>query len=190
MGWREKTKASVLETWLQVTAISLNGRHGVIDDFWSRVVGVTENAYWKYIRADPMCRQGLKPPEVCVTVDCNTVEARLRPLMMKAVPDGVKKTALNTHETGVADLLFGVMLEAGPGNARDRTQTMDEVIKVTPPSPQGVHDALQNWKFALGRLGKLGVALPDPTIQHGALKTLVSKIHEADPEFSLATTIT
>ena len=137
----------------------------------------------RYLSLGPIDRPLVRVDVGWINPEQYSIELRLRPLILEAVPEVVRRSALSTRQTGVADLLFAAMIEAGPGTLRDREQTLKAVNTVQHSAVADVYDHLQKWKFDLTRLMRLGMAPPDPTVQAQPLRSMVAKMAEADAAF-------
>ena len=156
------SKATAYEDWLQRTAMRIGGLHHMLESYWSAAQLATATAYDRYLNLGPIDRPMVRADSSWITPDQYCIEMRLRPISLEAVPEVVRKSALSTRQTGVADLLFTVMIEAGPGTLKDREATLDAVNHPSQPPVAGVYEQLQRWKFDLTRLMRLGMALRTP----------------------------
>ena len=72
----------------------------------------------------------------------------------------------------------------GPGTEQDRAYTLNNVVPKGPAVPvQQIYEKLHTWRFSMMRLGTLGVALLDPSVQRNVLIHYVAKLSEADGDF-------
>ena len=177
------SRAAAFETWLQRAALRIGGLHRKIEAFWFATQMATAAAYDQYLSLGPIDRPLVKVDSSWITPEQYSIELRLRPLILEAVPEVVRKSALSTRQTGVAELLFAAMIEAGPGTLRDREQTLKAVSSVPHIAVPDVYEHLQRWKFDLTRLMRLGMAPPDPTVQAATLRSMVAKMAEGDAAF-------
>ena len=73
---------------------------------------------------------------------------------------------LHTPATSCSDFAFHAMIDAGPGTAKDRTNTLNRVGSKGPAVPvHQIYVRLQRWRFEMVRPTSLGVVPPDPTVQ-------------------------
>ena len=152
------SKATAFEDWLQRTALRIGGLHHRLETFWMAVQVATATAYDRYLNLGPIDRPMVRVDSSWITPEQYCIEMRLRPIILEAVPEVVRKSALSTRQTGVADLLFAAMIEAGPGTLKDRESTLDAVNHPAQTPVAGVYELLQRWKFDLTRLMRLGMA--------------------------------
>ena len=111
------------------------------------------------------------------------------PLLLEALPAQIKKEALSTRCTAVSQRLFATLVASGPGTIKDRSTVLQEVERRNQPTPPlgKLHEELKSWKFSLTRLQLMGFMVPDPIVQLGVLRNMVSalKDHSRDFEFRL-----
>ena len=177
------SKATAFENWLQRAALRIGGLHQKLESFWMAAQLATATAYDRYLSLGPIDRPMVRVDSSWITAEQCCIEMRLRPIILEAVPEVVRKSALSTRQTGVADLLFAAMIEAGPGTLKDRESTLEAVNHPAQTPVAGVYEQLQRWKFDLTRLMRLGMAPPDPTMQANTLKRMVAKMAEQDTAF-------
>ena len=137
------SRAAAFETWLQRAALRIGGLHRKLETFWLAVQMATAAAYDQYLSLGPIDRPMVKVDSSWITAEQYSIELRLRPLILEAVPEVVRKSALSTRQTGVADLLFAAMIEAGPGTLRDRESTLKAVSNVAQTPVPEVYEHLQ-----------------------------------------------
>ena len=183
LEWGSEAKAKSYEVWVQRVAIKVSGWHPDIEKYWQIVQLAAAEAYEQYLYLGPMQRAMVRPDVSRVPANLHTIELRMRSMLLDAIPAGVRKAALNTMQTSVSELLFAVMVEAGPGTAKDRDATLKAVSQAGVSAMRDVYDNLQKWKFDLTRLMRLGMAPPDPTVQAETLRRMVQRMAENDTAF-------
>ena len=122
-------KAHAFEEWVQRAAMRIGAWHPLIDLFWQRSERAAREAYEYYLSRGPLERPLVKPNTEWFGADRQSlsIELRLRPLLLDSVPEQVQSGALATRQTSVTELLFSIMVEAGPGTLRDRKLVLREV---------------------------------------------------------------
>ena len=76
------------------------------------------------------------------------------------------------------------MIDAGPGTATGRSNTLQSVGTKGPSAPvHSIHDRLQRWRFEMVRLSSLGGGAPDPSVQVNVAQHFVGKLAETDRAF-------
>ena len=140
------TKASSFEQWSKLVDISLSGVHPTVARHWKLMRMNTETIYQQYLHLDPIQRQSIDQVGDWVPAEFEPVEMKLRPIILAAVTEGVRTSALSTGFVSVSDLFFGLMVEAGPGSVRDRDTTYKEVTSNRVLAVKDIYDALQNRK--------------------------------------------
>ena len=97
------------------------------------------------------------------------------------MPAHVQATLLRTSNVTCADILYQVLIDAGPGTESDRSCTLKSVVQLGPQAPvAAIYDRLRTWRFNMARLSSLGVMPPDPSVQRNALVHIVGKLAETD----------
>ncbi|CAK0822789.1 unnamed protein product, partial [Prorocentrum cordatum] len=138
-----------------------------------------------YLSRGPLERPLVKPNAEWFGADRHSlsIELRLRPLLLDSVPEQVQSGALATRQTSVTELLFGIMVEAGPGTLRDRTPVLREVERRDNKAAALAlcYQELNSWKFSLTRLQRM--AAPDPVTQLATLRGIATGMAEADANF-------
>ena len=107
----------------------------------------------------------------------------MRPLVLSTLPANVQSMALSTRQLSVVELIFGAMVDAGPGTKRDREVLHKAVAKETAADVKEVYTTLQTWKFDLQRMVRLGMQPPDPSLQADTLRATVKKMADKDQAF-------
>ncbi|CAK0814311.1 unnamed protein product, partial [Prorocentrum cordatum] len=140
-----------------------------------------------YLSRGPLERPIVKPNAEWFGADCQSlsIELRLRPLLLDSVPEQVQSGAPATRQTSVTELLFGIMVEAGPGTLRDRKLAPREVGRRDNKAAALAlcYQELNSWKFSLTRLQRLGTAAPGPVTQLATLRGIVKGMAEAGANF-------
>ncbi|CAK0841897.1 unnamed protein product, partial [Prorocentrum cordatum] len=181
-------KASTFEDWLQRASIRIGGLHPALEAFWARAQECCAVAHDEYLSLDLLRRPLIRPAAHMMPAELRNVELRLRPLLLDAMPENIRKQALATRQTAVADILFAAMVEAGPGTLKDREATLKAVERRGQQASNqvaDVYESLQRWKFDLTRLQRLGMAAPDPTVQLSTLRGMVRRMSETDGSFEM-----
>ncbi|CAK0866540.1 unnamed protein product [Prorocentrum cordatum] len=180
-------KAHAFEEWVQRAAMRIGGWHPLVDLFWQRSERAAREAYEYYLSRGPLERPLVKPNTEWLGADRQSlsIELRLRPLLLDAVPEQVQRGALATRQTSVTERLFSIMVEAGPGTLRDRKLVLREVERRDNKAAALAfcYQELNSWKFSLTRLQRLGMAARDPVTQLATLRGIVKGMAEADANF-------
>ena len=107
---------------------------------------------------------------------------RLRSLLLNVIPSTSKAMCLSTEQTSTTDILFVVVVEAGPGTHTDKDVVLAKVSKGVTASVKTCWKELNDWKFAFNRLTILGVQPPDPSVQLTAIKKISNNLIQTDAE--------
>ena len=150
---------------------------------------VVQETYLTYLWHGPLDRPAIRPlqpyqwmKDDSDLVNFNSIELRMRSILLDLVPECVKRSCLSTRQLSTADILFATHVDAGPGTGTDKSLTLRTVSTARAVEPHQVCEELQRWKFAATRLARLGVAPPDPILQLDALKTIIAKMLDENQE--------
>jgi hypothetical protein len=177
------SKPTAFERWSQLVELKVSSLHPEAAVYWQSVRMAAGAAYDQYLWLNPM-------QKVRVAVDITSIPARyialemkLRAAILAALPETVMSMALATHKLAVAELLFAAMVDAGPGTQSDREHMHRAVTNVASGDIKDVYAQLQQWRFDLDRLVRLGMQPPDPTLQHRTLKSMEARMASKDSAF-------
>ena len=170
--------------WMQMCALKLGSISPACEEFWKHITKQVRAAHEAYLKASPTERSsvevmGRNPPRLEV------VERRLRPAILAAVPETVRRHAMSQGKTAVAEVAFRACVEAGPGTAGDREATLRAVT--APPEPRNAKDAvsaLELWKTSMQRMRSLDISHPDCDVLAAVLRRLITPVVDANPDFS------
>ena len=73
------------------------------------------------------------------------------------------------------EIAFQILIDAGPGDRKDRDSLVDLLTRKRTVEPAQFHNYLHRWQYAMTRLDKYGMALPDPSILYGILLAAAEK---------------
>ena len=94
------SKAAAFETWMQRASLRICGLHERVESYWHMAQAMTAEAYDRYLMLGPMQRSIVRPDSSWVSSEQYGTELRMRPILLEAVPECVRKAALNTRQTG------------------------------------------------------------------------------------------
>ncbi len=187
LSWTGGSKAPKYEEWMQTSTLYFASVHPQVESWWCNLRAAVDASYGEYLHVDPLQRPCICPQTSWTEVGTQRqVEYKYRPYLLQAMPESIQTQALATRQLSCSELVFAVCVEAGPGTLRDKAATLKAVERrgvPAAPAREEVYVELQRWKFDFARLQRLGAVAPDPTIQLTTLRTLVSKMAEADEDF-------
>ena len=130
------SKPAVLEQWLQSMGMEIGGLHYLLEVFWTRAVKVVKYAHFAYLSKGPLQRHEIRPLQpdslvfdVTESIVFRCIEMRLRSLLLNVIPTTSKAMCLSTEQTSTTDILFVVVVEAGPGTHTDKDVVLEKVSK-------------------------------------------------------------
>ena len=114
--------------------MEIGGLHFQLEVYWNRAVKVVKDAHYAYLSKPPLQRGEVRPlqPEALVfdrteSTIFYSIEARLRSLLLNVIPETSKTRCLATKQLSTTDILFVVVVEAGPGTMNDKDVVLDKV---------------------------------------------------------------
>ncbi|CAK0891878.1 unnamed protein product, partial [Prorocentrum cordatum] len=162
------SKASKYEGWLQTSTLYYASVRPRVEAWWCNLRAAVDASHDEYLHVGPLQRPCICPQTSWAEVGAQRqVEYKYRPYLLQAMPESVKAQALAARQLSCSELVFAVCVEAGPGALRDRAATLKAVERRGNPAAPARGEAVA----------------PDPTIQFTTLRTLVSKMAEADEDF-------
>ena len=182
-------RASALEDWLQRVGLKVGGWHRLIGGFFDMLQEVGYEAYNQYLSLQPMDRSSIRPRldwyVPFAHLKYMDIEGKLRPVLLEAVPTTVRQQALATRATSTVEVMFHTLIWAGPGTLKDKKDVLAAVERRDKGAVavKECHATLQRWQFDLVRLQRLQMAPPDPVVQVGILRTMVSGVVEQFNDF-------
>ena len=157
--------------------MEIGGLHKQLGIYWSRAEKVAKDAHYAYLSNGPLQRHEVRPlqPDSLVfdimeSIVFETIEARLRSLLLNVIPESVKSMCLSKELLSTTDILFEVYVDAGPGTHTDKDAVLDKVTNGATASVKECWKELNDWKFGFNRLTALDVSPPDSSKQLAALK--------------------
>ena len=102
--------------------MEIGGLHHMLEVYWKRAVNVVRDAHFAYLSKGPLQRHEIKPlqPDSLIldpteSIIFRSIEMRLRSLLIHTIPETSKSMCISTKQLSTTDILFTVVVEAGPG---------------------------------------------------------------------------
>eukprot|EP00971_Amphidinium_carterae_P169429 3356775-Amphidinium_carterae.2 len=157
------------------------GSLGVL--YWNVLAARVEDAYQRHLRAPYLDKSSVKVDPTIVP-EVMFIESRLRPMLLQAIPEMLKKVLLQRGTTSVCEILFELTVDAAPGSLEDRRMLQGQLVstRVATSCRDAVY-VLQQWSGHLRRAEELKIEMPDSQVPFYSLKRLVSKLAQRNKEF-------
>ena len=110
------------EKWIMSVDRLMQGLHPEIGVYWKKALKDAEVTYFKYLKDVSSTRVSLQPkPDMDLLTDIEArIEARMKPLLMSAVPQVVNQQCMFLEDLNCTQVLYRTMVMAGPASKEDR----------------------------------------------------------------------
>ena len=120
------------ETWVKKVRMQLESRHSQIVSWWDVAYCNALATYERYLALSPLQRSAVRPEMRNYTVVHHQVERYMRCHLINAVPMNVQSTLLHMSNVTCVDVLYQVLIDAGPGTENDRANALKSVVQLGP----------------------------------------------------------
>ena len=164
----------------------MKGFHPEIGIYWNKALKEAETTYFEYLKDVSSTRVSLQPkPDMDLLTDIEArIEAKMKPLLMNAVPQVVSQQCMFLEDLNCTQVLYRTMVMAGPASKEDRKYMHELLTQPREVEATKLYDQLIMWQFARNRLKKYGFNEPEPSQLYDTLKMMCLKLTEKNPEFN------
>ena len=177
-----RSRAEQFAVWKDLVALQIQslGEAGLA--CWTAIWTKVESAYRRHLASPYMQRSTIRveDPHDVVYPD---LERRLRPLLLQALTEGLRRGLLMRNTTACAEVLLELMIDAAPGSMDDRRTLQQSLTSLqTATSHRHAMHVLEAWSAHMRRAKEMHLEMPDSQLMLAAVKQAVSKVVERSKE--------
>ena len=155
--------------------------------WWNQVMAIAEEAYRRWLDADPITRLRLTPtvPASFQSAPWLRVEQRGSVALLKAIPESIRSELIAQREVGSIHVIFKVLRVYQPGGLGERTALLRQLVDQKVPT--AISDwlvALRNWRRWLTRVVELKIQMPDPVLLLATLDKFAAELAKQSQQVS------
>lgn len=169
-------RPEVLRKWRYATQTALEAAGPQVTTWWTSCWQAAEEAHSLYMKAPVMNREGLRV-ERRPKAKYALIESWIKPRLVTAMPQGIKKQIAARGAQGmrdeVCDVLYLLLKTCCSGAADEKQAVLRQLQNPTPCSkPESALNELQRFWAASRRCHQLGMSFPDLTVLYTALRSI------------------
>ena len=150
--------------------------------WWTQLMNEVNAVYKVWLSSDALTRLEV---DVQVKPNATRLEGRVTSMLLAALPSSIKSDIIANRKLTAASIMLEVMERFQPGGLGEKSGLLRALTAPeTAVSPANGVEKLRLWSRNVARAMELGVTLPDPVLQIGALDSIRRQILNKEPQIN------
>ena len=150
--------------------------------WWTQLMIEVNAVYKVWLSSDALTRLEV---DVQVKPNATRLEGRVTSMLLAALPSSIKSDIIANRKLTAASIMLEVMKRFQPGGLGEKSGLLRALTTPdTATSPADGVEKLRLWSRNVARAVELGVTLPDPVLQIGALDSICRQILNKEPQIN------
>ena len=150
--------------------------------WWTQLMVEVNAVYKVWLSSDALTRLEV---DVQVKPNATRLEGRVTSMLLAALPSSIKSDIIANTKLTAASIMLEVMKRFQPGGLGEKSGLLRALTAPeTATSPAHGVEKLRLWSRNVARAVELGVTLPDPVLQIGALDSICRQILNKEPQIN------
>ena len=146
--------------------------------WWIQLMVEVNAVYKVWLSSDALTR-------LEVDAQVKRLEGRVTSVLLAALPTSIKSDVIANRKLTAASIMLEVMKRFQPGGLGEKSGLLRALTAPeTATSPADGVEKLRLWSRNVARAVELGVTLPDPVLQIGALDSICRQILNKEPQIN------